>query len=115
MNDAVADRPGLGGADAAPAAKTLDPARIAVVVPAWNEHGKIGDVVRKVPRSLASTVIVLATFVVTTLVEEPATAVTLCVILAMSVALDFGWKRRRNGKSPSSPTHAAFQQVEETS
>jgi amino acid transporter len=65
--------------------------------------------------ALASTVIVLATFVVTTLVEEPATAVTLCVILAMSVALDFGWKRRRNGKSPSSPTHAAFQQVEETS
>ena len=33
--------------------------RIAVVVPAFNEAGKIGDVVRKVPRSLAGCVIVV--------------------------------------------------------
>jgi amino acid transporter len=45
--------------------------------------------------ALASTVIVLATFVMTTLVDEPATAAALCVILALSVALDFGWKQRR--------------------
>lgn len=38
---------------------TIDPARVAVVVPAWNEAGKIGEVVRKVPRRLASCVIVV--------------------------------------------------------
>lgn len=37
----------------------IDPSRVAVVVPAWNEHGKIGDVVRKVPRRFASCVIVV--------------------------------------------------------
>lgn len=37
----------------------IDPSRVAVVVPAWNEHGKIGDVVRKVPRRWASCVIVI--------------------------------------------------------
>ncbi len=37
----------------------IDPARVAVVVPAWNEAGKIGDVVRKVPRRWAGTVIVV--------------------------------------------------------
>lgn len=37
----------------------IDPSRVAVVVPAWNEHGKIGDVVRKVPRQFASCVIVV--------------------------------------------------------
>lgn len=37
----------------------IDPARVAVIVPAWNETGKIGDVVRKVPRQFAATVIVV--------------------------------------------------------
>lgn len=37
----------------------IDPARVAVVVPAYNEVGKIGDVVRKVPRRWASCVIVV--------------------------------------------------------
>jgi dolichol-phosphate mannosyltransferase len=37
----------------------IDPARVAVIVPAWNETGKIGDVVRKVPRRWAATVIVV--------------------------------------------------------
>mgnify|MGYP001600263567 CR=1 FL=1 len=37
----------------------IDPARVAVVVPAWNEAGKIGAVVRKVPRRYASCVIVV--------------------------------------------------------
>ena len=37
----------------------IDPARVAVVVPAWNEAGKIGEVVRKVPRRFAATVIVI--------------------------------------------------------
>ena len=38
---------------------SIDPARVAVVVPAYNEAGKIGAVVRKVPRRWASRVIVV--------------------------------------------------------
>jgi dolichol-phosphate mannosyltransferase len=37
----------------------IDPARVAVVVPAYDEAGKIGKVVRKVPRRLVATVIVV--------------------------------------------------------
>jgi len=37
----------------------IDPSRVAVVVPAYNERGKIGAVVRKVPRDLAACVIVV--------------------------------------------------------
>ena len=37
----------------------IDPARVAAVVPAYNEAGKIGAVVRKVPRRYASTVFVV--------------------------------------------------------
>lgn len=37
----------------------IDPSRVAVVVPAFDEAGKIGEVVRKVPRRLASCVIVV--------------------------------------------------------
>ncbi len=42
-----------------PGADRIDPARVAVVIPAWNEVGKIGAVVRKVPRRWASCVIVV--------------------------------------------------------
>jgi dolichol-phosphate mannosyltransferase len=38
---------------------TIDPARVAAIVPAYNEQGKIGDVVRKIPRRYASCVIVV--------------------------------------------------------
>src|SRR6266545_790721 len=37
----------------------IDPRRVGVVVPAWNETGKIGEVVRKVSRRWAATVIVV--------------------------------------------------------
>lgn len=37
----------------------IDPQRVAVVVPAYNEQGKIGEVVRKVPRRWVGTVIVV--------------------------------------------------------
>ena len=37
----------------------IDPARVAAVVPAFDEAGKIGAVVRKVPRRLAACVIVV--------------------------------------------------------
>ena len=56
--------------------------------------------------ALASTVIVLVTFVFTTLVDEPATAVLLAVILVLSVGLDVGWKRVRDGRVPVGPTPA---------
>ena len=41
-----------------------------------------------------TTVVVLASFTVTTLVDEPGTLIALLVILALSVAIDFIWKRR---------------------
>jgi len=44
---------------ALPGADRIDPAQVAIVVPAFNERGKIGDVVRKVPRRWAATVIVV--------------------------------------------------------
>jgi amino acid transporter len=47
--------------------------------------------------AIASALIVLVTFAFTTLVEEPATAVTLVAILLVSVALDVWWKQRRTG------------------
>ena len=56
--------------------------------------------------ALASTVIVLVTFVFTTLVDEPATAVLLVVILVVSVGLDLGWKRVRNGRPSIDPAPA---------
>jgi len=46
--------------------------------------------------AVASTAVVLMTFAFTTLVDEPGTAVALAVIVALSVALDFGWKQRRD-------------------
>jgi amino acid transporter len=51
--------------------------------------------------AITSTVVVLLTFAFTTLVEEPATAVALLVILLLGVALDIGWKRIRDGRVPS--------------
>ena len=44
---------------------------------------------------VASTAIVLVTFAFTTLVDEPATAAALCVILLLSLGADLGWKRFR--------------------
>jgi amino acid transporter len=44
--------------------------------------------------AIATTVTVLATFAFTTLVEEPATALTLVAILLLSVGLNVAWKRR---------------------
>ena len=46
--------------------------------------------------AVISTLIVLATFVFTTLIHEPASLVTMVVIIALSMALDFAWKRSRD-------------------
>jgi amino acid transporter len=51
--------------------------------------------------AITSTVVVLLTFAFTTLVDEPATAVALAVILLLGVALDLGWKRTRGGRVPA--------------
>lgn len=51
--------------------------------------------------AITSTVVVLLTFALTTLVEEPATAAALAVIVLLSIALDLGWKRTRDGRIPS--------------
>jgi len=46
--------------------------------------------------AIVSTVVVLLAFAFTTLVDEPATAVTLVAILLLSIALDVGWKLKRD-------------------
>jgi amino acid transporter len=53
--------------------------------------------------AIASAGLVLVTFVVTDLIHEPASLVTLLVILVLSVALDLGWKRRRQLTAPAVP------------
>jgi amino acid transporter len=50
---------------------------------------------------VVSTVTVLVTFVFTTLVDEPATAVTLAIILLLSIIVDLAWKRTRNSRTPA--------------
>jgi predicted tellurium resistance membrane protein TerC len=47
---------------------------------------------------------VFVTFVFTTLIHEPASIVTLAVILLLSVGLDYGWKRSHHPDRPL-PVH----------
>ena len=51
---------------------------------------------------VASTVIVLVTFAFTTLVDEPATAVTLVAILVLSIVIDLVWKQTRDRRVAAS-------------
>ena len=53
------DDSALPSAPRLPRMTAIDPARVAIVVPAFNERGKIGAVVRKVPRRYAAHVIVV--------------------------------------------------------
>jgi amino acid transporter len=48
--------------------------------------------------AIVTTIGVLLTFIFTTLVHEPATAITLAVVLLLSIALDMAWKRARNAR-----------------
>ena len=48
--------------------------------------------------ALVTTGITLLTFIVTTLVQEPASMLTLLAILLVSLGLDFGWARVRQGR-----------------
>jgi hypothetical protein len=52
--------------------------------------------------AIVSTLTVLVTFALTTLVDEPATAIALVVILALSVGLDALWKSRASRLNPGS-------------
>ena len=54
--------------------------------------------------AVATTVIVLLTFALTTLVDEPATAVALIVIILLSVVLDQWWKRIQASRGPEVAT-----------
>ncbi|HEU4543345.1 MAG TPA: APC family permease [Jiangellaceae bacterium] len=47
---------------------------------------------------VVTTVVVLVTFATTTLVDEPATAAALALVLLLSIALDVVWKRVRGGR-----------------
>jgi hypothetical protein len=59
--------------------------------------------------AMLSTVTVLVAFAVTTLVDEPATAVTLVVILLLSVVVDLACKRSRARPEPlASPPRAQW-------
>jgi amino acid transporter len=51
--------------------------------------------------AVASSLIVLLTFVFTTLVHEPGTIIAIAVITALSVAFDYGWKARRRAAGES--------------
>jgi amino acid transporter len=53
--------------------------------------------------AIAAAGVVLLTFVFTTLIHEPASMVTLLIILGLSAALDFGWKRARARRSEHVP------------
>jgi len=56
--------------------------------------------------AIASSAIVLVTFVVTTLIHEPASVLALLGILLLSIALDLVWKRRATGRArPAAPVH----------
>jgi amino acid transporter len=56
--------------------------------------------------AMMSTVTVLVAFAVTTLVDEPGTAVTLAAILVLSVVIDVVWKRiRDHTDGPGSPSY----------
>ena len=56
--------------------------------------------VGKAIAAVLSASVVLVAFALTTLVTEPGTAVAILVILGLSVAFDFGWKRVRPDSLP---------------
>jgi amino acid transporter len=67
-------------------------------------RGETGANVVVLILAIASTSVVLVSFAFTTLAEEPATAVTMVVILVLCIGLDVGWKRRRGAAPRLAPT-----------
>jgi amino acid transporter len=64
-------------------------------------RGETGASVALLVLAIVTTVVVLVAFAVTSLVDEPATAVALVVILLLSIVLDAVWKRARAGGGPT--------------
>jgi amino acid transporter len=50
--------------------------------------------------AVLTTVVVLLTFVFTTVVHEPATMVMLVIIVGSSIGIDYAWKHRRDRREP---------------
>jgi MFS family permease len=69
----------------------------------WQEGGETVGAFIVVGVVALVAVVVLATFALTTLVEEPGTAVALVVILLLSIAADLVWKRSRAAADPEAP------------
>ncbi len=57
--------------------------------------------------ALAAVTITLATFIVTTLIHEPVSMVTLVAILVLSIVLDVAWSRRRDRPAGEDDDHPA--------
>jgi amino acid transporter len=55
--------------------------------------------------AVASAAVVLVTFVFTSLIHEPASIVTLLIILALGIGLDYGWSWRKGHPGRRQPRH----------
>ena len=64
-------------------------------------RGETGAQVAVLVLAVLTTVVVLLTFAFTTLLDEPATAVALVVILLLSISMDVGWKMTRRHRAVS--------------
>ena len=53
--------------------------------------------------AISATTIVFVTFTLTTLIHEPATIVVIAIIVVLSLAIDFGWKRSRSSAPGGGP------------
>ena len=67
-------------------------------------RGATGANVAILVLALVTSLTALITFVFTTLIEEPASIVTLVVVLALSVVLDVAWARMRDREQPGPAT-----------
>ena len=53
--------------------------------------------------AIGAAAVVLVTFIFTTLIHEPASIVTLLGVFALSIGLDYGWKRTRASRAEPAP------------
>ena len=75
-----------------------------ITVAHWRIRAETGALALMLVLAITTAVVVLVTFVFTTLIHEPASIATLLIILVLSVGLDYGWKGK--GSHTSGPTHA---------
>jgi amino acid transporter len=67
-----------------------------ITVGHFRVHRETGASLAVLVIALLSTAVTFVVFCTTTLVDEPATAVALVVILVLALLMDLGWKRRRD-------------------